>query len=183
MSVPYSLRRFAPLLLSLLVLSSSAALAEPAAPVVPGTTGAGAARKSEIHQVLYRIYKMQRNFPAAEKEVTAIAALDPNNALIQQDWGRQLITLGKYKEAIPHFQKATKIDPTNGDYWACLGDCFMQIQSYGSAGEPYKKAVQFQRPPNDYRPRYQQYQQYMQNQQQQIIYKKQLQKQKEDSDD
>ena len=175
MSVSYTVRRLAPVCLSLLVASTSSGSAF--------AQSSGMSKKEEIHQVLYRIYKQQRNYDLAEKEVAALTAINPNNALIQQDIGRTLIAVGKWREALPHWLKATKSDPSNGDYWACLGDCYMQLQNYGAAGGPYTKAIQFQRSGTDYRPRYQIYQQYMDHIKQEKEYKKQLQLKKEDSDE
>ena len=176
------LRRWEPALLCSLIVSTSACFAETSPAPLLGS--GNASKKEEIHQVLYRIYKQQRKLPEAEKEVAAISALNPNNALIQQDFGRDLISNGKYKDAIPHLLKATKGDSTNPDYWGMLGDCYMQLGNYPAAGDAYSKAIKFMKPGGtDYRPRYQIYQQYMDNQRQQKEYKKQLQKQKEESDD
>jgi tetratricopeptide (TPR) repeat protein len=173
-------RSWASALLSALLISTSVCAAQSP----PQQSSGNVSRKEEIHQVLYRIYKQQRKLAEAEKEVAAISALNPNNAIIQQDFGRDLMQNGKYREAVPHWQKATKSDASNADYWACLGDCYMQLANYPAAGDAYGKAVRFQRAGGtDYRPRYQLYQQYMDNQRQQKEYKQQLQKQKEESDD
>ncbi len=174
MSMTVSLQRLAPYCLSFVIAATSAS-----AVFAQGSMS----KKEEIHQVLYRIYKYQKKFDLAEKEVAAIVALNPNNALIQQDWGRALIAVGKWREALPHWQKATKSDPTNGDYWAVLGDCYMQLANYPAAGEPYRKAIQYQKTGTDYRPRYQIYQQYMDHKKQEIEYKKQLQQKKENDDE
>ncbi|HEY9760423.1 MAG TPA: tetratricopeptide repeat protein [Oculatellaceae cyanobacterium] len=171
-------RRWESAMLCALLTSTSACFAQN--PTQSGTMS----RKEEIHQVLYRIYKQQRKLDLAEKEVAAISALNPNNALIQQDFGRDLMQSGKYREALPHWQKATHSDPTNADYWACLGDCYMQLANYPAAGDPYSKAIRFMKAGGtDYRPRYQIYQQYMDHARQEKEYKKQMQKQKEESDE
>ncbi len=161
-----------PLCLSLLVASTSAAFAQ-----------GGMGKKEEIHMVLYKIYKQQGKSAEAEKEVAAITALNPNNGLIHSDWGRVLTGQQHFKQAIPHWLKATKIDGTNGDNWAQLGDCYMQTAAYGAALSAYKNAVQYARQGVDYRSRYQIAQQYIQHQQQEIHYKEQQKKQKEDSDE
>lgn len=162
--------------------------AEPdsASPVAsdPGSGGAspGRSRKEEIHQVLYKIYKSQRRFDLADKEVTAIVALDPNNALIHQDWGHELMIASKFAQALPHYLKVIKVDPGNGDAFACVGDCYMQLGKYGAALDAYRKAVSHQRPGADYRSRVQMAQQYIDNLRQQQVYKENLKKQKESAD-
>ena len=180
----YSSEWAMPVSLLLLVFPTCATFADS----VPGLgmemgMSTAANKKEGIHIALYRIYKQQRKLDLAEKEVAAIAAISPNNSAVQQDWGRELIEAHKYSQAVPHFLRATKIDANNGDAWASLGDCYMQLTKYGTAVEAYKKAVQNERAGVDYRQRLQIGQQYVQHQIELDLYKKQLQKQKEESDE
>jgi tetratricopeptide (TPR) repeat protein len=159
---------------------------EPEPPIIsmPSTSGGSSMSKREaIHQVLYKIYKTQGKFDLADKEVAALVGLNPNSSLIHQDWGHQLMIAHRWSDALPHYLKATKIEPANADAWACVGDCYMQLGKYAAALEPYKKAVQNQKPGTDYRQRLQIDQQYIENIKQRQLYNDQLKKQKEDSDE
>jgi tetratricopeptide (TPR) repeat protein len=89
----------------------------------------------------------------------------------------------QWTDALPHYLKATKIEPNNGDAWACIGDCYMQLGKYNAALEPYTKAVQNQSPGTDYRQRLQTAQYYIDNIKQRQLYNERLKKQKEDSDE
>ena len=164
--------------------TASPAAAPPPSPALPGPDGSSTMSKAEsIHQVLYRIYKAQRKYDLAEKESAALTAINPNNTLIHQDWGHELMLAQKWAAALPHYLKVTKIEPGNGDAWACVGDCYMQQGKYGAALDAYRKAVQFQKPGADYRGRYQIAQQYIDNVKQRQAYNASVKKAKEESDE
>jgi tetratricopeptide (TPR) repeat protein len=154
----------------------------PAVPLAAGG-GAGMSKAEGIHQVLYTIYKAQRKYDLAEKEAAALTAINPNNTLIHQDWGHELMVAQRYSSALPHYLKVTKVDPTNGDAWACVGDCYMQLKKYNAALDVYMKAVRNEKPGTDYRSRVQLAQQYIDNIKQRQLYTEQVKKQKEESDD
>lgn len=93
--------------------------------VAMAVSGSHVSRAEAIHQTLYTIYKKQRNFDLAEKEVTALTLINPNNALIHQDWGRELMVAQRFSGALQHYLKVVNIEPTNAEAWARIGDCYM----------------------------------------------------------
>lgn len=151
--------------------------------VAMAVSGSRVSRAEAIHQTLYTIYKKQRKFDLAEKESIALTSINPNNALIHQDWGHELMVAQRFLSALQQYLKVVNIEPTNADAWACIGECYMQLRNYDAAAEAFRKAVLYQKPGTDYRPRLQLDLQYIDHARQQKIYDDNLKKQKEASDD
>ena len=54
--------------------------------------------------------------------------------------GLSLFEQHRALEAIPHFQRATELDPGNAQYWKALGVAFAATGDYRSALEPFRRA-------------------------------------------
>jgi tetratricopeptide (TPR) repeat protein len=69
--------------------------------------------------------------------------LEPNNAAVYNELGRNYLKLKKYKEAYDAFEKATQIDPKNRWYLHGMYDVAYQTQEYNQAIVLVTKLVAF----------------------------------------
>lgn len=70
------------------------------------------------------------------------AELDPDDAIALEQCAVVTMILGKYEDASVKYKKLTKVSPHIFDFWVNLGDCFIQMQQFKDAVEPYEKALE-----------------------------------------
>lgn len=58
----------------------------------------------------------------------------------EYDKGIALFNQGKYQEAVPHFEKATRIDPDYYSAYLYLGRCYLNLKQYTNAVQPLRTA-------------------------------------------
>ncbi len=72
------------------------------------------------------------------------AYLDSSDAIALEQCAVVTMILGNYTEAIEKFKMLTAISPQVFDFWVNLGDCYIQLQKFEQAIEPYEKALEIQ---------------------------------------
>jgi tetratricopeptide (TPR) repeat protein len=65
----------------------------------------------EPHYLLGLSYRGLEQYPQAEQQLHSAAAIDPDHADLQYNLGLVILRSGRAKEAVPHLQKAIKLDP------------------------------------------------------------------------
>lgn len=65
----------------------------------------------EPHYLLGLSYRGLEQYPLAEDQLRAAAAIEPDHADLQFDLGLVMIRTGRAKDAVPHLQKAIQLDP------------------------------------------------------------------------
>lgn len=68
--------------------------------------------------------------------------LDPNNVIYINGVGDMLISLGKYEEAILHFQKTLRLTDKSGFANLSVAQAYANLKIYDSAREHYQKAIE-----------------------------------------
>ena len=69
--------------------------------------------------------------------------LEPNNAVIHFEFGKNYLAQKDYKNAKESFAKATQIDPKNKWYWVGLYDVFYQTKNYSQCIIIVQKLIEF----------------------------------------
>jgi len=77
---------------------------------------------------------------AAITKFEAIKERDPLDSRAEAGIGRALRTLGKPREAVPHFRKATRVDRYNSRAWEWWVDTLVEIHDYRGAESLARKA-------------------------------------------
>ena len=73
------------------------------------------------------------NNDRAVESLQKCLVLEPNNAAVYNELGRNYLKLKKYKEAYEAFEKASKIEPTNRWFWHGMYDVAYQTRDYNQA--------------------------------------------------
>ena len=69
-------------------------------------------------------------------------ALDPNGALAHEYYANSLFSAGRFKEAIPIFQKAIRLNPIgSSSSFSILGSCYMMMGRFEEAVSAFKQAI------------------------------------------
>ena len=69
------------------------------------------AKAFEPHYLLGLSYRGLEQYPQAEEQLRAAAAIEPDHADLQYNLGLVILRSGRAKEAVPHLQKAIQLDP------------------------------------------------------------------------
>ena len=91
---------------------------------------------------------MQKGIENYDKTITALEKclkIEPNNATVFFELGKNYLASKKYKEAYDFFEKATKIDPTNKWFWVGLYDVCYETKDYQQAIVIVTKLVEFKK--------------------------------------
>jgi adenylate cyclase len=92
--------------------------------------------RSMAHYAMAMVRRSQGRLSESRIEFEAAIALDQNNARAYFNLGQTLIFLGHPEAAIPHIEKAVRLNPydpnTSGFYWA-LGMCHLLLEHLDQA--------------------------------------------------
>ena len=69
--------------------------------------------------------------------------LEPNNAVVYFEFGKNYLAQKDYKNAKDAFEKATQMDPKNKWYWVGLYDVFYQTKNYSQCIIIVQKLIEF----------------------------------------
>lgn len=97
-------------------------------------------------QISYYEALKQKGIENNDKAIESLQkclTLEPNNAPVYNELGRNYLKLKKYKEAYDSFEKATQIDPKNRWYLHGMYDVAYQTQDYNQAIVLVTKLVAF----------------------------------------
>lgn len=112
--------------------------------------------RSQTYSDSTKYFKQETNAAEATKYVTLqnasldssaqyyckAADLDENDLIALEQCAVVTMILGKYEDAAIKFNKLTEMSPQIFDFWINLGDCYIQLQKFKEAVEPYEKAVE-----------------------------------------
>lgn len=90
----------------------------------------------------------QKGIENYDKAITALEKclkLEPQNATVFFELGKNYLAQKKYKEAYDNFDKATKIDPKNKWFWVGLYDVCYETKDYAQAIVIVTKLVEFKK--------------------------------------
>ena len=100
---------------------------------------------SEFQLSYYEALK-QKGIENNDKAIEALQkclVLEPNNAAVYNELGRNYLKIRGYKDAYDSFEKATQIEPNNKWYWHGMYDVCYQTQDYNQAIVIVTKLVTF----------------------------------------
>ena len=69
--------------------------------------------------------------------------LEPNNAVVHFEFGKNYLAQKDYKNAKESFEKATQIDPKNKWYWVGLYDVYYETKNYSQCIIIVQKLIEF----------------------------------------
>ncbi len=70
-----------------------------------------------------------------------VTEMEPDNKDALEQYAVVKIVRGHNEEAVKALLKLVKMEPNNKDHWVSLGDCYIRLQKFTEAMEPYEKAV------------------------------------------
>ena len=91
---------------------------------------------------------LQKGIENNDKAIVALqkcVALQPENATIYSELGRNYLAQKDYKNAYNSFEKATKIDPKNRWYWVGMYDVCYETKEYLKAIDIVTKLTEFKK--------------------------------------
>ena len=91
---------------------------------------------------------LQKGIENYDKAITALEKckkLQPENAVVYSEFGKNYLAQRNYKDAYDSFEKATKIDPKNMWYWVGLYDVCYQTKDYLQAIVIVTKLTEFKK--------------------------------------
>lgn len=89
---------------------------------------------------------LQKGIENYDKAITALEKckkLEPNNAVVYFELGKNYLAQRNYKDAYDSFEKATKIDPTNKWFWVGMYDVCYETKDYAQAIVIVTKLIEF----------------------------------------
>ena len=87
--------------------------------------------------------KGMENFDKAIESLEKCSSLQPNNAVVYFELGKNYLFQKKYKNAFDNFQKATQIDATNRWFWAGMYDVCYDTKEFNKAVPIVEKLIEF----------------------------------------
>jgi len=98
---------------------------------------------TEAHVELGRVYDRVHMYDSALIHDDKALKKKPLNATANNNMGSVLITLGRYKEAIPFLMRSMEINPNFSFVYLNLARSYKQLQQYDSAAFYYSEMLQF----------------------------------------
>lgn len=83
------------------------------------------------------------NYDKAIESLEKCVKLQPNNATLFFELGKNYLYQKKYKDAYDNFEKSTKIDPTNRWAWVGMYDVCYETRDYNQAIVIVQKLIEF----------------------------------------
>jgi tetratricopeptide (TPR) repeat protein len=83
------------------------------------------------------------NYDKAVLSLEKCQALEPNNAVVYFELGKNYLAQKEYNRAHEAFQKATELDPMNRWFWVGLYDVFYETKAYEEAIPAVKQLIEF----------------------------------------
>jgi tetratricopeptide (TPR) repeat protein len=80
----------------------------------------------------------------AKQEFEKELQIDPKNAGAEYILGEMAKQAGQCEEAVPHFTRATKLDPTFGDAYLSLGLCLVALKQWEASLSPLQAATRLE---------------------------------------
>ncbi len=87
--------------------------------------------------------KAIQNYDKAIEALEKCEKIEPKNAAVFFEYGKNYLLLKDYKKAYLNFEKATQIDPKNRWYWAGIYDVYYEQKDYNQAITVVNKLVEF----------------------------------------
>jgi Flp pilus assembly protein TadD len=103
-----------------------------------------APRDSQLIGGLGRIYLQKRDFPAAEKELTAALQLDGNNLLYLKDLSSAYYLSGNCPATLATLDTIAKAEPPTSGAWFIRALCYDKLHQFKPALEAYDKFLALQ---------------------------------------
>jgi tetratricopeptide (TPR) repeat protein len=102
-----------------------------------------------IHYLLGRLLLSKPNgdeaaIAQAKQEFEKELQIDPNNPGAEYILGEMAKQASQCDQAVPHFQRAAKLDPTFGDAYMSWGFCNVMLKKYEDAISPLQMAVRLE---------------------------------------
>jgi tetratricopeptide (TPR) repeat protein len=85
------------------------------------------------------------NYDKALTSLEKCLKLQPNNATVYFEMGKNYLPQKKYKEAYDSFEKATKIDPKNKWFWVGMYDVCYETKDFAQAIVIVNKLIEFKK--------------------------------------
>lgn len=104
-----------------------------------------AAVNDEFQNYFYESLKQKgiQNYDKAVDALEKCLTLQPNNAVVFFELGKNHLSQKKYKEAYDYFEKATQIDPKNRWYWVGMYDVCYETHDFNKAITIVQKLIEF----------------------------------------
>jgi tetratricopeptide (TPR) repeat protein len=83
------------------------------------------------------------NYDKAVLSLEKCQVLEPNNAVVYFELGKNYLAQKEYNRAHEAFQKATQLDPMNRWFWVGLYDVFYETKAYEEAIPVVKQLIEF----------------------------------------
>lgn len=99
----------------------------------------------EFQELFFEALKQKgiENYDRAIIALEKCLKLQPENANVYNELGKNYLKLKKDKDAYDSFEKATKIDPKNRWFWHGMYDVCYQIKDYNQAAVIVTKLIEF----------------------------------------
>lgn len=78
--------------------------------------------------------------PSLDPFYTAVLTGFPQHEAASYGQGRHLLAQGRFKEAIPYFERSVKINAGFGEAWLSLGQCQLELNNFKAAESAFRKA-------------------------------------------
>lgn len=100
---------------------------------------------NEFQLAYYESLKQKgiENYDRAITSLEKCLELEPNNAAVYNELGRNYLKLKKYKQAYDSFEKASQMEPKNRWYWHGMYDVTYQTQDYNQSIVLVTKLIAF----------------------------------------
>ncbi len=102
---------------------------------------------NEFQDAFYESLKQKgiENYDKAIAALEKCQKLEPNNATVIFELGKNYLALKDYKKAYDSFEKATKIDPTNKWFWVGMYDVCYETRDWEQAIVVVNKLISFKK--------------------------------------
>jgi stress-induced-phosphoprotein 1 len=102
-------------------------------------------KKAQMENYDKAIERKMKNLELELKKKALAAYIDPEKGLAAKELGNAAFREGKFREAIPHYEEATKRDPTNAPYHNNLAAARLKVGDFMGAKASVEKALDIDR--------------------------------------